>query len=277
MVLGSLVITLREGLEAALILSIVLAYLRQVGASHRRTQVWWGVAAAAGLSVVAALLIQTMGAQLEGAAEALFEGTVMLLAAGVLTWMIFWMARQARLIKGELQQSVDRALAGSARLGLFTLAFVAVLREGIETALFLSAAAFSSSPLETLVGGLLGLAVAIALGVLLYLGSLRLDLRTFFSVTGLLLLLFAAGLLAHGVHEFQEVGLLPVYVEHLWSTKALLDDRSAVGGLLRSLFGYNDDPSLLEAVAYLGYLAVVGRAVLSSLLAPRPRVSARPA
>ena len=274
---SSLVITLREGLEAALIVSIVLAYLRQVGAGHRRGEVWLGVIAAAVVSVLAAVALQALGAELEGIAEELFEGTTMLLAAGVLTWMIFWMARQARLIKGELQRSVDRALAGSARMGLFTLAFVAVAREGLETALFLGAAAFGSSPLETLLGGLLGLAAAAVLAGLLYAGTLRLDLRAFFAVTGVLLLLFAAGLLAHGVHEFQEAGVLPTIVEHLWSTKAVLDDQSFVGALLRSVFGYNDDPSFLEVVAYLGYVAIIGRAALVTLLPTGPRVRPRPA
>jgi high-affinity iron transporter len=122
-----------------------------------------------------------------------------------------------------------------------------------------------------------GLVVATALGLLLYLGSLRLDLGKLFSVAGLLLLSFAAGLLAHGVHQFQEVGLLPLDVEHVWSTKALLNDGSVVGSRARSLPGYNGDPSLLEAITCLGYLAVVGRTVLVSLLVPIRRASARPA
>ena len=269
--LGSLVIMVREGLEAALIVSIVLAYLRQVGALGHRGEVWLGVAAAALLSVLAALALRVVGAEFEGPGEQLFEGTTMVVAAGVLTWMIFWMARQARLLKGELQRSVDQALAGTARLGLFLLAFVAVLREGIETALFLNAAAFGSTPLQTLVGAVLGLAVALVLATLLYAGSLRLDLRKFFSATGVLLLLFSAGLLASGVHEFQEAGLLPAVIEHLWSTQGLLEEDSLLGSVLRSLFGYAESPSLLEAIAYFGYLVIVGRAAFLSLLTPAQR------
>src|SRR5439155_15471889 len=216
--LGSLVLLVCEGLEAALIVCIVLAYLRQVGATRRRGEVWLGVAAAVAASALAALALRAIGAEFEGTGEQIFEGVTMVVAAGVLTWMIFWMARQARLLKGELQRSVDQALAGTARLGLFLLAFVAVLREGIETALLLNAAAYGSTPLQTLVGAVLGLAIAVTLAMLLYAGSLRLDLRLFFSATGVLLLLFAAGLLARGVAEFQEAGLLPTVIEHLWST-----------------------------------------------------------
>jgi high-affinity iron transporter len=269
--LGSLVIMVREGLEAALIVSIVLAYLRQVGASRRRGEVWLGVLAAALMSVLAALALRAVGAEFEGTGEQLFEGVTMVVAAGVLTWMIFWMARQARLLKGELQRSVDQALAGTARLGLFLLAFVAVLREGIETALLLNAAAYGSTPLQTLVGAVLGLAIAVTLAVLLYAGSLRLDLRLFFSATGVLLLLFAAGLLARGVAEFQEAGLLPTVIEHLWNTRGLLDESSVLGSVLRSLFGYAESPSLLEALAYFGYLVIVGRAAYLSLVAPAQR------
>ncbi len=270
--LGGLIIMVREGLEAALIVSIVLAYLRQVGASRRRGEVWLGVAAAVIVSVLAALALQAVGAEFEGPGEQLFEGVTMVVAAGVLTWMIFWMARQARLIKGELQRSVDQALAGRARMGLFALAFVAVVREGIETALFLNAAAFDSSTRDTLIGGLVGLAIAIGLALLLYAGTLKLDLRKFFSVTGVLLLLFAAGLVAQGIHELQEAGILPGIIDELWSTKAYLDEEGSLGSLLHSLFGYSDSPSLLQVVFYLGYLLVVGRAAFASLLVPPRQV-----
>jgi len=145
---------------------------------------------------------------------------------------------------------------------LFGLAFVAVLREGIETALFLTAAAFSATPMQTLTGGTLGLAVAVVLGWLIFTAGKRLNVRAFFRVTSVLLVLFAAGLVAQAVHEFQEAALLPALVEQVWDVadeyiRPILDERSGVGALLKALFGYNGNPSLLEVIAYGVYVAVV--------------------
>jgi len=256
--LAALLIALREGLEAALIVGIVLGYLKKIGLSDHQRAVWAGVALAIAISVAAALSLQAVGTGLEGQAEQVFEGTTMFLAAGILTWMVFWMHSQARRIKGHLEAGVRQAVATGRAWGLFSLAFVAVLREGLETALFLTAALFTSTATETIIGALLGLGAAVALGWFIYLGTARLPLASFFQVTGILLIVFAAGLTAHAVHEFTEARVIPPLVEHLWSTKALLDDKSALGSLLRSLFGYNDDPSLIEVLAYLGYYLGVG-------------------
>jgi high-affinity iron transporter len=251
-------ITFREGLEAALIIGIVLGYLKKTGHGARQRSVWWGVVVAVALSLMVAVGLQAVGARLEGRAEEMFEGFTMLLAAGVLTWMIFWMQAQGRRIRGQLEADVRRAVAGGGGWALFSLAFLAVVREGIETVLFLSAAVFASSPVETLVGGLLGLVVAVAVGWLIFAASLRLEVRAFFRVTGLLLLFVSAGLVAYGVHELQEAALLPTFVEHVWDMNHILDERGAVGTLLKALFGYNGNPSLLEVTAYGVYFAVVG-------------------
>ena len=246
-------ITLREGLEAALIVGILLGYLAKIGQGDRRAFIWGGVVVAASASVLLAALIQILGLNLEGWAEQIFEGATMFLAVGVLTWMIFWMRYQARLLKNELERGVQQAVATGRNIGLFSLAFIAVFREGVETALFLSAAAFVDSGQGTLAGAALGLAVAVLLGYLVYASTVRLNVRTFFNVTSVLLLLFAAGLLSHGIHEFQEAGLMPTVSGQVWDTNHLLDEASPTGELLKALFGYNGNPSLEEVVGYVLY------------------------
>ncbi len=255
--LSTFFIMLREGLEASLVVGILLAYLSQVGAMRHARVVWGGVLVAIAVSVAFLFGLGAVGAEFEGATEQVFEGGTMLLATAVLTWMIFWMMRQARVIKGELQRGVDRALEGGAAWGLFLLAFFAVVREGVETALLLKAAAFAAAGSSTLLGALLGLALAIGLGVLMYVFGVRIDMRAFFRVTAVVLLLFAAGLAAHAAHEFAEAGLLPEIVGHVWNAGGVLSDRDGLGAILRALLGYSDSPSLLEVLTYAIYLAVV--------------------
>ncbi len=268
-------IMLREGLEASLVVGIVLAYLRQVGALRHARFVWGGVGVAAAVSLAVLVALNAIGAEFEGTGEAVFEGVTMLLAATVLTWMIFWMMRQSRLLKGELQRGVDRALAHGAAWGLFLLVFFAVVREGTETAFLLQAAAFAAAGQSTLLGALVGLAGAIALGILIYAFGVRIDLRAFFRVTAVILILFAAGLVSHGAHELAEAGLLSQLVEHVWDTSAILSEESGAGGILRALFGYRDAPSLLEVLAYVGYLALVvalSRTRFAAAITPVTRV-----
>jgi high-affinity iron transporter len=253
-----LLITLREGLEAALIVGIVLGVLRTLGHDQGKRPVWLGVAAAVLTSIAAGLGLNALGIAFEGRGEEIFEGFAMLLAAAVLTWMIFWMQRQGRQIEAELEADVRKAATRSSHWALFGLAFVAVVREGIETVLFLTAAAFSSTPAQTLVGAVLGLGLAIVIGWLIFAGGSRLNVRAFFRTTGLLLLLFAAGLVAHGVHELQEAGLIPIVVEHLWNINHILDENGLVGSMLKALFGYNGNPSLIEVISYVVYLVIVG-------------------
>ncbi len=255
--LPSFLLTLREGLEAALIVGLALGVLAKMKRSQYAPAVWGGVGLAGLLSLGVALGLNALGAELTGAAEEIFEGVTMFLAAGVLTWMIFWMQRQGRQVQQGLEAEIRAAAGGPAGRGpgwgLFAIAFFAVLREGIETALFLTAAVFTSSASETLWGAVLGLAAAGLLGWWLFAAALRLNLRRFFQVTGGLLILFAAGLVAHGVHEFNEAGLIPAVVEHVWNFNPLLDEKSPAGGLLTALFGYNGNPSLTEVLAYAAY------------------------
>ena len=201
---SALLITLREGLEAALVVGIVLAIIRQTGLGVRTRQVWWGVGAAIVASLVVGAALTLTGRELQGTAEAIFEGAAALLAVGVLTWMIFWMRRQAATEAGELRLKTSAALAGGGA-ALFWIAFVAVGREGVETALFLFAANSTARPLATLAGATIGLVLAAGLGVAIYRGTSRLNLRTFFTVSSVLLIGFAAYLLTISLHELGEI------------------------------------------------------------------------
>ena len=259
-------IALREGLEMSLIVVIVLAYLKRTGHAGFFGRIWLGVGLAAGASLLVGAILFTLGRKLEGKAEEVFEGTAMLLAVGVLTWMIIWMKSQARHIRGQLETQVEQAITGGSVFTLASISFLAVGREGLETVLFLFSASRAATPLETTAGGVIGLAAAVGLGWLLYRGSHRVNLRSFFTITGVLLVIFAAGLLAHGIHEFQEVGYLPVFVEHVWDVNNVVDEKGTFGSFLKGLFGYNGKPSLFEVIAYPLYLALA----LTFFLRPSP-------
>jgi high-affinity iron transporter len=257
-------LSLREGLEAALIIGIVLGALSKIRRTDLSPAVWLGTLSAVGVSILTAFLLTSFGMSLEEQAEQIFEGITMLTAAGILTWMIFWMSKQARFLKGELEAGVNKAAATTGKRAMFGLAFLAVVREGIELALFVTAAFFAGDQsqvttniIQTLAGTILGLGTAVLLGWTLFASTIRLDLRRFFQVTGFLLILFAAGLVAHGVHEFNEVGWIPAVIPHVWDVNAIVDENSLFGLLLKTLFGYNGNPSLTEVIAYFVYLAVV--------------------
>jgi high-affinity iron transporter len=276
---ASFVIALREGIEAALIVSIVLAYLKQLGASDRARLVWWGTAIAVAISAAVGTTLFAADTGFEGRAEEVFEGLVTLAAVGVLTWMIFWMRRQGARIRTDLHDKVDAALV-TGGLALAGLAFFAVLREGIETALFLFAAARGTAVEGTdaagaqILGAVLGLGLAVVLGALLYRGGIRMNLRTFFRVTGFVLIVVAAGLFAFSLHELQEAGWLPFLEGHAFDVSSSLPDDSGFGAILRGLVGYHADPTWLEVVGWLGYLAVVGAAFLRT--PPMPGTKSRP-
>ena len=207
--MGAGIVMLREGFEASLILGIVLAFMNRTGRRDGFWAVWAGALVAIAISVGVAAVLFLVGAELQGRAEKVFEGVTMLVAASLLTWMIFWMRRQARTIKKELELRVADALARGSALGLALVAFVGVLREGVETALLLFGTIEGSNKLFATVGAAVGLAVSVMLGYLFYRGASRLDLRRFFTVTSVLLLLFAGWLLASGLHELAEGGFFP--------------------------------------------------------------------
>jgi high-affinity iron transporter len=268
--LPSFVLSLREGLEAALIIGIVYGALRKINRADLLPSVWWGFASAIMVSLLAAVLLNLVGAELEGPAEQLFEGFAMLLAAGILTWMIFWMSRHSRGIQAELEVNVRQAAFKTGQGAIFALAFLAVAREGLELALFLVAAGFGANATQVLSGSLLGLLGAAGLGWLLFTSTRRLSLKHFFTITNMLLILFAAGLVAHGVREFISLGWIPAMIQPVWDINPLLNEDSTVGVLLGALLGYNGDPSLTEVIAYLTFFAML---VLSQLSFRRSPVS----
>jgi high-affinity iron transporter len=261
--LAGFLLALREGIEAALIISIVLGMLKKMQRIDRARVVWLGVAGAALISVGVAIVLNVIGAEFEGAAEQAFEGFTMLFAAAVLTWMIFWMQKQGRQIQRGLEADVREALSGGQTVALFSVAFFAVLREGIELALFLTAVNFSSpivgsdAPILGWLGGILGLIAAAVIGWLMYESAIKLNLRRFFQYTSIILILFAAGLVGHAVHEFNELGWIPSVVEHLYDLNHIVPETTLFGQFLKALFGYNANPSLTEMLAYIAYFVMV--------------------
>lgn len=265
--LPSFLLALREGIEAALIIGIVLGMLKKMNQLDRARNVWLGVGVAVAVSLIGAILLNVIGAEFEGPAEQAFEGITMLAAAGVLTWMVFWMQKQGRRIQSGLEADVKIAINRGQGWALFSLAFFAVVREGLELALFLTAANFSApeagvdAPILGWLGGILGLIAAVIVGWLLFDTTARLNLRRFFRSTSILLIIFAAGLAGHAVHEFNELGWIPSVVEHLYDINTVLPEDTTLGLFLKALFGYNGNPSLTETIGYLGYFVAVYFAV----------------
>ena len=252
---AAFLITLREGLEAALIVAIVMAYLRQLGRADQFGWVAAGVLAGVAVSLAAGAGVYVAVGELEGRAEELTEGIIALVAAAVLTWMIFWMRRQARSIGGELRSRVDQALAGGAVLGLASIVFVGVVREGLETALFLLAVIFDSSAVSTAIGAFAGLALAVALGYGIYRGGQRINLRLFFQITGGLIIVVAAGLFAKGVHELQEAGVFDTLLAPVWDVEANpIVGHGHFAAFLKGLFGWSPEPSVEQLAVWGLYL-----------------------
>lgn len=272
----SFLLSLREGIEAALIIGIIIGVLIKIQREELKPVVWWGVAIAIALSIMFGLGLNLIGMEFSGQFEEVFEGIAMLLAAAILTWMILWMQSRGGEIQRDLEAKTAHATLNRGGTALFFLAFLAVFREGIELALFLMATRLATSPLATLVGAILGLVTAIALGLLVFSSTRRLNLRQFFIVTNVLLLLFAAGLVAHGVHELNEAGWIPSIIEPVWDVNHILHDKSPAGEIMKALFGYNGNPSLTEVLAYIGYFLILGTILIRNQR-KQPKISALPA
>ncbi len=264
--LPSFIITFREALEAALIIGIIAAYIAKLGRKDLNRHLFAGVLAALVASAGVAIIFKAVYGGLEGTAEQLFEGAAALTAAAVLTYMIFWMAGNSKKIKGELQEKIDISISKGEMIGISMLSFIAVFREGVETVLFLGTLAISS-PVDTLAGFALGVIVVVLLSAVMFRGIFSLDMSKFFKYTSILLILFSAGMVATGVHELNEAGIIPPVVEHVWDINPpvnpdgsypLLHENGAVGSILKALIGYNGNPSLTEVIAYAGYWAIIG-------------------
>ncbi|TDW30896.1 iron uptake transporter permease EfeU [Cryobacterium psychrophilum] len=251
--LGNYLIGLREGLEAALIVTILVAYLVKIDRKDVLPRIWLGVSLAVllALGIGALLTFGTYG--LSFTAQEVIGGTLSIIATGLVTWMVFWMLRTARDLKGHLQGNIDRHLVGSG-LGLVFVAFLAVGREGIETAVFLWAAvqATGSSSLP-LLGAALGILTAVALGWLIYSGMLRINLSRFFTWTGAILIVVAAGVLSYGVHDLQEAGVLPGLHSLAFNVTSVIPPSSWYGTLLKGTLNFSPATTWFELTAWLAY------------------------
>ena len=276
--LANYLIGLREGIEAALIVSILVAYLVKTDRRGHLRWVWIGVAAAVAASVLFAVGLSFTSEAMSERAEIIFTGIASLVAVGFVTWMVFWMKRTARNIKGELQGKLDQA-AEIGVVAIMLVAFVAVIREGLETSLFLwTAARATGEGAVAVMGGLLGIATAVVLGWLFYRGALRINLATFFKWTGALLIIIAAGVLSYAVHEFQEVGLLPGDDAKAFDVSAAIPMDSWYGELLKGFVNWSSNPSWLQVIAWVLYVAIVMTLFFrSSKAAPKPTAAQQPA
>jgi high-affinity iron transporter len=272
--LATLVIFLREGVEASMIVAILLAYLNRIGRRDHFRDVFIGVGAALVLATAGGVIAyQTIRSYDGSRVQTIFETCTYLLAAAVLTYMTFWMRSHARSLSAELRARADAALNGKARLGLGLLAFQAVGREGLETVVFTLAIVFSTTAAGALSGAAIGLAGALAIAFVIYRLGHRLNLARFFTVIGVLLMVFAAGLLADSVENMQQLGWLPVLDSPMWHTASLLSEGSALGDVLHSFFGYSDAPTPFQLVIYVVYLSVVVVAYLGLRLRIRARAA----
>jgi high-affinity iron transporter len=256
--LATLVIFLREGVEASMIIAILLAYLNRIGRREHFRDVFVGVGAALLVATAGGIAAYLTIRSYDGSrVQTIFETVTYLLAATVLTYMTFWMRKHARSLSKELRARTDAALDGRARWGLGLLAFQAVGREGLETVVFTLAIIFSTSTAGALGGAVIGLAGSLGIAFVIYRLGHKLNLARFFTVIGVLLMVFAAGLLADAVQNLQQLGWLPVLDAPMWHSARLLSEDSALGDVLHSFFGYTDAPTPLQMLIYAGYLAVV--------------------
>jgi len=255
--LANFLIGLREGLEAALIVSILVAYLVKTNNRKGANQVLWGVAIAVLTSVLAGVAIAEFIEVVPEGTNEIIAGLASIIAVFFVTWMIFWMARQARGLKAELHEKIDTAVKASA-LSLVGVAFFAVIREGIETAVFIwSASRATGNDTNPVLGAALGLITAAVLGYLIYRGALKINLSKFFKYTGAFLIIVAAGILAYGVHELQEIGWFPFLTDTSYDLSGVIEKDGALDTLLRGTISFRSKPSVLESLVWFAYVIPV--------------------
>jgi high-affinity iron transporter len=256
-VIANYLIGLREGLEASLVVSILVAYLVKMGRRDRLTPVWVGVLAAVGVSLLFGALLTFTSNQMSFRAQEAFGGTLSIVAVGFVTWMIFWMRRTARSLSTELRGRMDAALAMGTG-ALVVTAFIAVGREGLETSLFIwSAIQATGQNTQPVLGAALGLLTSVVIGYLFYKGALRINLAKFFLWTGAVLIVVAAGVLAYGVHDLQEAGVLPGLNNLAFDVSGAIPPDSWYGTLLKGTVNFSPATTWLQAVAWLVYIVPV--------------------
>jgi high-affinity iron transporter len=256
-VLGNALIGLREGLEAGLVVSILVAFLVRTDRRSELPKVWLGVGIAIAVSIGVTLALALAQQQLTFEAQETFGGILSIIAVGFVTWMIFWMRRAGRSISAELRGKLEGALA-MGPTAVVVMAALAVGREGLETALFFfTAASAAGETTQPLIGFLIGIAAAIALAYLIYRGAISLDLGRFFTVTGALLIFVAAGILAYGMHDLQEAGIVPGLSTLAFDVSAAVPPDSWYGTLLKGIFNFSPQTTVAEAIVWVAYVAVV--------------------
>lgn len=258
-------IALREGIEAALIIAIILSYLRKSNRFDLKKYVIGGVVLAIASSIGIAMIMAFIWGVVEGSVLAIFEGVVVLIAAFLLTTMILWMWKTDSDISSEIESSAAKRLGLQGGFGLALLSFAMILREGVELVLFSIALAIQDA-FQTYIGVALGLTIAVIMGIGIYKGSLKISLRAFFGWTSTFLVFVAAGMIAYGIHELQEAGLLLIGSIEIWNVNPpllpdgsfpLLHENGIIGGFAKALFGYNGNPSSLEVIAYISFLFAI--------------------
>ena len=255
--LSTFLIALREGLEAALIVGILVAYLVKTGRTRLLPSLWIGVSLAIASSLALGGFLSFTSAELSTRGEEFFAGTTSFLAVGFVTWMVFWMKRAARGLRDELHGKIDSAV-GAGSIAIAVTAFVAVVREGLETALFIYTNFKTVGPASSATIGLvLGLALAVALGYLIYNRSVKINLSKFFQVTGTALVIVAAGVLSYGIHEYQELGWLPGADSYIWDVTSWMAKDSILATVLAGSIGFDTTTAWLQFLVSAAYIAIV--------------------
>ncbi|QEO09613.1 iron uptake transporter permease EfeU [Protaetiibacter larvae] len=277
--LANALIGLREGLEAGLVVGILVAYLKKLGRDELLPRLWIGIGIAIAVSLGVGAVLTWGPYGLSFQAQELLGGGLSIVAVGLVTWMIFWMLRHARGLRGELEHELDDVLARGANgsgWGLVLLGVVAVGREGVETALFVWASVKSTGePVLGTIGAVLGILAAVVIAYLIYRGFVRINLAVFFRWTGLFLILVAAGVLAYGIGDLQEAGLIPGWGQPAFSLAHLVPATSWYGALLAGIFNFTPEPSWAQFIAWLAYIVVTSAVFLRlSRRSPRPAAPA---
>jgi len=254
--LANFLIGLREGLEAALIVGILVAYLQKTNNKKGSIAVLWGTLAAILTSILVGIGLTVFVSIAPEGINEMIAGLASIVAVVFVTWMVFWMARQSRALKGELHKKID--LAQTSNFTIVGVAFFAVIREGVETSVFLwSSSRAAGDDTNPVLGATLGLLVAVGLGYLIYRGALRLNISKFFKYTGAFLIVVAAGILAYGIHELQEIGWFPFFTDKSYDLTGIIPKDSFVDVLLRGTLSFRSSPAILESIVWFAYLIPV--------------------
>lgn len=268
----SFLVTAREGIEMALIITILLGYLRSVDQKEHFRSIWMGVGAAAGISIAVGAGLEIASRELDGRVLEAFEGFTMLFAVCVLTWMLFWMRKNSAGISRELRERVDLALTTGSVTALVLIAFSTVSREGLETALFLFAGSSAQGlDIAFFAGGILGFVVAAAVGVVIYYGFARLPLHHFFTISAIALIILAAGMLTNSLTELHEATIISDLGDRPWDTEEMLPMSSDLGKFSHTVLGYDSAPAISQIVLYWSYVMLAVTMYLAYPLIAKPR------